>query len=288
MAKGDAIRALIAGLGAGARDLSGSMRERAAQRASAEAGLLKLAREMAMDDAQLAKLKAETLKLLQVPERQPPQTISPGQGLLGADGKYTVPIPEAPRQSPQEPLVEIVGPNGKPVLVRRGQAEGKQLYHPPRETAPARLPATAVNDLAELDALMGQGREVAQALAGAVRNKTNATGRVGGLLPTPTFVKEFVGQGGKEGSNVRDAISNLFATIAKQRGGSALSASEIALLERYVPNENDDESRALMKSNRFVRELDRIKRSKVENFRKAGYGSEPATPDAAPLPNPEY
>ena len=49
-----------------------------------------------------------------------------------------------PQRPPSEPLVSIAGPDGKPVFVRRSEAEGKAPY-----TAPPRMTANVVTDIAK-------------------------------------------------------------------------------------------------------------------------------------------
>jgi len=49
-----------------------------------------------------------------------------------------------PQRTPSEPLVSIAGPDGKPVFVRRSEAEGKTPY-----TAPPKMTANVVTDIAQ-------------------------------------------------------------------------------------------------------------------------------------------
>lgn len=140
---------------------------------------------------------------------------------------------------------------------------------PPQGTTP-RIPVSMVEKLGAYDAIEGMAGDVKRALEDAVRKNVNVTGRVGGVLKTPTWAKNLVGMGGDTGKDVRSLIGNLYATIAKERGGTALSTNELNLLESYLPNENEDEGTAVLKANRFIREIRRLKESKITALQKYG------------------
>lgn len=138
---------------------------------------------------------------------------------------------------------------------------------------PARLPESAVEKMAGIDALVGQANEVVAALGAANKKGVDVTGRFGGLIREPTWLMNTRGKGGDTGKDVRSLISNLFATLAHQRGGTALSASEIQLLESYLPTTAEDEGTAIVKTRRFIKELQRMKATKEQAYERYGYRS---------------
>jgi hypothetical protein len=152
------------------------------------------------------------------------------------------------------------------------------------------LPSSIVEKLGAYDALDQMGEEVTAALKNAIAQKQDITGRVAGVVKTPTWWKNSAptsiggkpaiddGAGGDTGVDVRSMMGNLYATLAKERGGTALSANEIRLLESYLPNENEDESRAFLKATRFVKELRRLKAAKLAAFQKYGYSVDDGQP----------
>lgn len=165
------------------------------------------------------------------------------------------------------------------------------------------IPASAVEKLVAIDNIVSMGEEVARELESAQNDGRNITGRMFGVIPTATWMKNAVGMGNRgasgddqRGTDVRALIGNLYATVAKERGGTALSANEIRLLESYLPSENDDEQTAHTKALRFVGTLKTIRRNKEQAYQRYGYGAGVAD-DELPLgdqmsgralPNPEY
>lgn len=151
----------------------------------------------------------------------------------------------------------------------------------PKERA---LPASVVEKIGAYDALDTMTQEVKSALDAAIKAKQDITGRVGGVVSTPSWWKNtaptFIGgkpayrdtEGRDIGADTRAMMGNLYATLAKERGGTALSANEIRLLESYLPNENEDEAMASLKAGRFLKELRRLKAAKLSAYQKYGFG----------------
>ena len=154
-------------------------------------------------------------------------------------GAYTVagqdvtarvrPIP--PQGPGPEPLVPIVGPDGRPVLVPRSQAVGKTPASAAGDGGGVKLTGAQQEDLATMMTVQELAAE-----AETLGTKTNWTGvgpvegRIGGT---------FVGYGGAEGETLRNLVGNIQGTIAKLRGGTAFSAAEKAMLETYTPTTTD-------------------------------------------------
>lgn len=135
------------------------------------------------------------------------------------------------------------------------------------------MPSAAVEKFIGLDNLLGQTADVVRDLESVVAEGVDATGRAGGVIPEPAWVMNLRRKGGDRGRDIRVRIGNLFSTLAKERGGTALSAPEIALLESFLPNKDDNEPDALAKAKRFYAELTRMKANKEKGYAQYGYGT---------------
>lgn len=170
-------------------------------------------------------------------------------------------------------VVQTVGPDGQPIYTPRSQAAGKDVPQDPD----AGLPNSVIERMAGLDNLISMGGDVTATLESAIANKVDVTGRVGGIIPTPAWTKNaaILGgvKGGAVGEDARALIGTLYSTLAKERGGAALSAAEIGILETFLPSINEDEGRALAKAKRFVVEMERMKKSKIDAYQKYGKGA---------------
>jgi hypothetical protein len=184
--------------------------------------------------------------------------------------------PDAPRfirAGGPKPTLPSVPVRGTPQYLKMlDEEEGIRARHrpPPRSPVGPRLPASMVSQLGAYDAIEGMATEVKERLEKAVRENVDVTGRAGGIIKTPTWVKNAIGKGGVIGKDVRGLIGNLYATLAKERGGTALSENELRLLESYMPNENEPEGTAIVKANRLVREIKRLKTAKLAALQKYG------------------
>jgi hypothetical protein len=183
---------------------------------------------------------------------------------------------------PQQPRAPILGT--PEYLKAQEDIEAMRARHrpPPRGSAGSSraLPASAVEKLTGLDDIEQMATEVKDALEAAIKANNDVTGRaIGGLVKEPGWVMNARGKGGATGKDVRAMIGNLFATVAKERGGTALSEGELALLESYIPNKDEDEGSAFIKANRFIKAIQRMKKNKLAGYQKYGYGVD----DEAPL-----
>jgi hypothetical protein len=73
-----------------------------------------------------------------------------------------------PQRTPTEPLVSIMGPDGKPVFVKRSEAEGKTPY-----TAPPRMTANVVTDIAQGKRAIAEFDNASKATQGFIDDITN-------------------------------------------------------------------------------------------------------------------
>lgn len=141
------------------------------------------------------------------------------------------------------------------------------------------LPTSAIEKMVGVDNLRSAASNVQTSLEDAIRDKVDATGRAGGVLPTPTWWKNLDltpgskgRKGGDRGMRTRNIINQLKGTLAKERAGTAMSPAELNLLESYVPSDNDDEAQALSKAKDFIMQLDQIKANRINAYKKYGAG----------------
>lgn len=228
------------------------------------------AAEMNQLDRQLKLLQADAL--LRPKPQAPPPYIPRGAAVPDGQGGYIIPSPvEIPEKAPPKPTAwQYDAVRGLQIHPETGQTRRVAPERPTGREGTPRLPSSMIEKLGAYDAIEGMAGDVKAALEEATRKGVNVTGRLGGVIKTPTWAKNFVGMGGQTGTDVRALIGNLYATIAKERGGTALSANEIRLLESYLPNENEDEGQAILKANRFLREIRRLKEAKIAALQKYG------------------
>lgn len=182
----------------------------------------------------------------------------------------------------------------KEAQIRATNASAQQRMNAGRPKARP-IPASAVEKEISVDNLRSSAGNVQRSLEDAIANRVDATGRVGGVLPTPSWWKNaniplpgMGTKGGEEGRQTRNIINSLKATVAKERAGTALSPSELDLLESYIPNDNDDEAQALQKAKDFIASLDQIKQNRQKAFSKYGYGDGVQEDDLEQLPYSNY
>lgn len=190
----------------------------------------------------------------------------------------------------QRPLEEML--KQAQIQATRAQATQRLGQGQPKQRP---IPASAVEKEISVDNLRSSAGNVQRSLESAIANKVDATGRVGGVLPTPSWWKNanlplpgMGTKGGEEGRQVRNIINSLKATVAKERAGTALSPAELDLLESYIPNDNDDEAQALQKAKDFIAGLDQIKANRQKAFAKYGYGEGVQEDSIDQLPYTEY
>jgi hypothetical protein len=130
-------------------------------------------------------------------------------------------------QKPEAPQAPV---RGTPEYLKALDAEeGVRARHRPaprpREN---RMPSQIVEKEIGVDNMVSQATDVQKALAAAVKSGTDVTGRAGGLVSTPNWLKNanlgIVGpKGGQTGIDTRQAIGSLKATIAKERAGTSMT-----------------------------------------------------------------
>jgi len=187
-----------------------------------------------------------------------------GPGAAVAKQQFAVQYPDAfnnlfPKPFPVDPLSDV-GVAAQ-IKINNAKEGSKGGFRP----SPVQI-----EKLGAYDAIIGQAEEVLTALEGAVSTETDATGRALGFVPLPAWTKNLFRVGGDVGEDVRALIGNMYGTLAKERGGTALSATELRLLESYVPNQNDSEASGVIKAKRFINEMKRIRDAKLAAMIKYG------------------
>lgn len=151
----------------------------------------------------------------------------------------------------------VTGPDGKPLRYGDVPASGAGQGRP--------LPASAVTDMATLRNLSRQARSLPGYIDQAAA-KGNVTGPVIGNLPS--WLRNMVSPGSTQATSMAAAIEAQYTNLIS---GAAVSASEAARLEPFVPKKTDDEKVIKEKAGLFANELDQILETRLAEFRRAGF-----------------
>ncbi len=142
-----------------------------------------------------------------------------------------------------------------------------------------------------LDNLESLANRTRKAFVDAGTGGSKPTGRVAGLVPIPSWVRNQVGQGGDLGQSARNLLGDFLSTVGKERSGGAITPQEFTRLETFLPTVNDDPGVILSKMRTFLTTLAEIKKNRVGAYQKYGKGGMAATAgndQGFALPNPEY
>jgi len=189
-----------------------------------------------------------------------PETRVVGRSLVDQSGKVIYRDPAATRDD-NEPLVPVMGDDGKPVLMRRSQAEGRKPASNREQGRPVtsgdagRLAEldTSLDDLAALEGVLGQ---------------TGAGSKIGAMLPN--VVTEFTGLG--EDSKQRQAmIDRVKQVIGKALEGGVLRKEDEAKYEKILPRIGDDPQVAATKIANLKAAITQRREREIEAREDAGY-----------------
>lgn len=161
-------------------------------------------------------------------------TFDPDSGTYHVGGQdVTARVRPIPPQGPgPEPIVAIIGADGKPVYVTRSQALGQTPTGAAAGTD--KLSAAQQEDIATMLTVQDLGKEAAQ-LGDQI--KWRGVGPVAGR--TGAIGAKYFGAGGEQPERLRNLLGNIQGTIAKLRGGTSFTPGEQALLDRYTPTVTD-------------------------------------------------
>lgn len=199
---------------------------------------------------------------------------------------------ERAAKPPAGSWVQMVDADGKatPVFVNPSTHEQWSppgvAYKPPAQST-RNVPPGAVKEIAAYDTIKDQAQSMLDNLKAATENKVDVTGRIGGIIPEPNWVMNLMNKGGETGKRVRADIQNLYATITKERAGTAVSKQELDLLESYLPNVNESEENAILKAEEFVKTITSQREAKLNTYQQFYPQMRPGdtqTPAAPPAP----
>ena len=181
--------------------------------------------------------------------------------------------PNAPGAA--EPLVPIIGPDGKPVLVRRSQAEGKQPASS-REQGRAVTSGDA-NRLAELDNSLNDVAVLSKEIG-----TTGAGSKVGAMVPNVVTEMTGFGTSAKQRQAVIDRVKQV---IGKALEGGVLRKEDEYKYTKILPTIGDPPEVAKTKLAGLHRALTSKREILVESLTDAGYDTSrfgERAPTAAP------
>lgn len=199
--------------------------------------------------------------------------------LKPVDAGAIAPEPKDTGSAAQEPLVAIMGPDGRPVLVRRSQAEGKTPASN-REQGRAVTSGdagrisdldTSLNDLDVLEKTLGT---------------TGAGSKVGAILPN--VVTEVTGWGADSKAR-QGTIDRVKQVIGKALEGGVLRKEDEIKYEKILPTIGDPPSVAKAKLQGLKQALVLRRQTTLDALADAGYETSkfnergaPKTPSVAP------
>jgi hypothetical protein len=165
-------------------------------------------------------------------------------------------------QGGPEPLVAIMGPDGRPVLVPRSQAVGKQ-------PASSREQGRAVTSgdagrIADFDTSLDDLAELRTAIPAG---STGTIAKVGTMLPNP--ITEFFGwTGPKEKQAVIDRVKQV---IGKALEGGVLRKEDEVKYEKILPTIYDNQAVAKSKLDGLERAITQRRLTLLDSLDDAGY-----------------
>lgn len=174
-------------------------------------------------------------------------------------------------QAPAKPAPAPQGPvRGTPAYLqmlkdeaaaRGGSGDGQQT-----------LPAPAIEKMIVLDNVIGQATRAKRATDDASAAGENYSGRLGGMIPVPSWARNAVRQGGEKGISARNMLGDLFSQVGNMRSGGAISPQEFDRLTAFLPDANDDEAIVSQKLTDFIAALNDMKRVRIQNYQQYGRG----------------
>lgn len=251
------------------------------------------AAELAMLRPELASQLSAMVKALEPPT---PASLQREDNVLGEDGKpyivYSDPITgkEVRRvrqyvapQTPRRQLAQVPQADGTVKFI--WLTEGQDALGAKSSSA-QQLPSVAIEKMIALDDAIAAAEDATNTMATAKTEKANVSGRVGGVLPVPGWVRNQAGQGGEVGRSARSKIGNLTSMIGNLRSGGAITPQEFERLETFLPTPNDDEAVIDGKLKDFTVFLKQMKKTREAAYQKYGKGApagaaKPPTQDQA-------
>jgi len=157
---------------------------------------------------------------------KPPETRVVGNTLVDTSGKVIYRAPEGAGAA--EPLVPIIGPDGQPVLVRRGDAVGKRPASNREQGRP--VVSGDANRIADLDTSLNDLETLSGTLTGSKATGTQA--KIGASVPN--WVTEATGIG-TEAKQKQAVIDRVKQVIGKALEGGVLRKEDEYKYEKILP-----------------------------------------------------
>lgn len=169
--------------------------------------------------------------------------------------------PAAPRE---EPLVAVIGDDGRPVMLPRSQAVGRQPAST-RETG-RQVTSGDAGDIAEFNTALDDIAAVREALAG--NKATGAAAQVGASLPNA--VTEFTGWG-SDAKQKQAVIDRVKQVIGKALEGGVLRKEDEAKYTKILPTIGDPPDVVAAKLDGLEEAIQRRQERKIDALDSAGY-----------------
>ena len=197
------------------------------------------------------------------PER--PITLSPGGALVDpGTGRIITSIPDRPQAAPaQEPLVPVIGDDGRPVLMPRSQAAGRAPASTREQTGNRPIISGDANRIAEFDTSLDD-LDTLEAELG----DTGALPQLGALAPN--VISEYTGFG--TGAKSRQAqIDRVKQVIGKALEGGVLRKEDELKYAKILPTIGDvpDVAKGKLKSLREA--ITQRQSTLIDSLSDAGY-----------------
>ena len=174
----------------------------------------------------------------------------------------------APQQGPAPTYQWVTLPDGSQKLMSANEIRSTPGAAPPSASRSADAPASVKSELASIGTLTDMLTQIE-----TVGKENNWKGIGGfGVGAFNDFMKKNVGRGPAGEQELRNTISNVLAEIAKLRGGTAFTAQEQQLLERYTPTINESAESVMGK----VKSLKSFLATKQRNIEQQFMGNAPA------------
>ena len=218
---------------------------------------------------------------------------------------------------------ETVNIDGKPAVVQRGnrnstrQVPGATPYEAPKQVAPNnwdevarhnramegiaaqraaatgtktnKLPPAAIEKFITLDQTIAASQDAIDKMIATTKPDATGkipkapTGRAGGILKVPAWVRNQVQQGGPTGLAARSSIGDLSSMVGNLRSGGAITPQEFERLDAFLPTINDDPRDVQAKLRNFNTRLKEIRKIRERAYSQYGTQSNDQNPEP-PLP----
>lgn len=169
----------------------------------------------------------------------------------------------SPAANDNEPLVSIMGPDNRPILVPRSEAVGKS----PASSREQGRPVTSgdASDLADFDTSKDELAAVRAAISS--KDSTGIVARIGATIP---YVTQITGWG-SDAKKRQAVIDRVKQVIGKTLEGGVLRKEDEAKYEKILPNIGDAPDVATAKLNGLDAAIDKRKQRRLDALKDSGY-----------------